>query len=289
MSSTRSFVVMKWSRDSVNQEPHKAYTSGHVNHLFEMLQATQTTAVKLYCLTDRDDGLHKDVRAISIPNEVLNVIHTFGRQFGKLYLFSKQFRNAIDDKFIYCDLDTAIVGDFSGEYGSDDEVTIMRGKYGDDLRRMINLHGNNFSSAPYLAIVRNTLRAGAAVDLTRYMKLSAKKRCVFNSSFLVIGRHQSEDLWETFDPRVAHDLIEERAILGSDQAWLQVKKYDTARVVGPEQGFYYKREIDKLVRWRRPLPKNLKMVIFAGKSKPWSRDMQSKRWVEQLYGRQVGS
>lgn len=87
---------------------------------------------------------------------------------------------------------------------------------------------------------------------------------------LTPGAHQ--DVWSSFDPeespkQIANTQYGNRVISGSDQAWMSIK-ISGAPTWDKDQGVYWYREIMN----QRKIPKNARVVYFAGGIKPWDKD-----------------
>lgn len=87
---------------------------------------------------------------------------------------------------------------------------------------------------------------------------------------LIPGAH--ERVWTEFDPiespkQISNTLYGSRKISGSDQAWMSIN-IANAPTWGETEGVYWYREIMN----QRKVPKNARVVHFAGGIKPWDVD-----------------
>ncbi|MGZ8933173.1 MAG: hypothetical protein ACXW06_07855 [Halobacteriota archaeon] len=287
-SPTIPFVTMKWAR--AGQAQHKKFTAEHVNNIRDMLVRTQEHSFRLFCITDDPEGLHDDIVPIPIPPSGRTLIDGHGAQFVKLFMFSANFRNVVGQRFIYLDLDVAVVGDLTqlcSRYESSDLV-ILEGKYRTIFDKVRQLGGGRVPKRRNVPFLARALVQLPPQDFLIYLRHGNSRRCTFNSSFMIIARDQPDDLWEDFDAAKARHIIMEEKVLGSDQAWLQLRKSGDITIVSTEQGIWSKSQIDRFYSKHGVLPKDLRLVIFAGeKNNPWSEAMQKKSWVQQIY-RQAG-
>lgn len=276
------FVVMKWTRSAENRD-FKKYTAEHVNCFYDMLKSTQTQPFRLFCLTDDGHGVDPAIEVLPLPKEVVELIESYGRQFCKLYLFSRDVRQKFDRSFIYSDLDVGILGDLTCLSGGDESLVIMEGENGMFLDKAQTINRAPLPEHRSLKLALRLLQQSALSDAIRYMAIRPKKWCKFNSSFMVIAADQPDEVWEEFSPLLAQDEIKSNNLVGSDQAWLHLHKKGKIKIVNQEDGFWRKREIDRVYKKTGKIPDGTKMIIFAGQhSKPWSAKNNNSEWIHKI-------
>jgi hypothetical protein len=117
-----------------------------------------------------------------------------------------------------------------------------------------------------------------------YKNVAEQRWCRFNGSFMIIDKDQPDDIWENLAPTEATKQTRAAHILGSNQAWLQLRKQGEIKTVGKEDGFWFKRDIEDYYAFHRKLPPNLRLIVFAGdKSNPWNPLMRRQKWVREVY------
>jgi hypothetical protein len=117
-----------------------------------------------------------------------------------------------------------------------------------------------------------------------YRNVADQRWCRYNGSFMIIDKHQPDDVWNAGLPLDARKQTRAMHLLGSNQAWLQAHKQGEIRSVGKADGFWFKRDVEDYYAFHRKLPPNLKLIVFAGeKSNPWNARMQQQKWVREVY------
>lgn len=289
-----TFVTMKWSRSENRRRNRAEYTSAHVNNIKKMLEKSQRSPFRMVCLCDDGAGLDDDIEVVPLPAEVRSMVEIPGQNLGKLYLYSRQFRNAIGESFIFLDLDVVVLGDMTDLFDFPEDLGILpgtamwRGPVGSVLdevglpkKRGLRQIGALFSRVPIGALARFVSRG--------YGRWSR-----YNSSFLLVKADVDYRLWEDLPPpQHVLRIIEERGLVGTDQAWVQVGYTGSIRVLGPETGMWRHRQL-KQRQMRRELtgrrgwsPPGLRLVIFPGlaNQKPWTLPTGKFPWVDELYPR----
>ena len=94
---------------------------------------------------------------------------------------------------------------------------------------------------------------------------------------MTAGAHP--EVWNDFDPATSPRLAMAAGKRGSDQAWISYKLPRQA-TWGREDGVYsYRRDIEATGR----LPSDAKIVMFHGRTDPWSPEAQKLWWVRRHY------
>lgn len=98
----------------------------------------------------------------------------------------------------------------------------------------------------------------------------------YNGSMWLCRAGARPKLWTDFNPatfaaqRNACKMPGGRRPLGSDQAWISVASGGTEATWGPEDGVVQYRTV------RGPMPPSAKILFFAGREKPWSREVKRR-------------
>ena len=283
MPNTIPFVTMKWSRPGEKAE-HKRFTSQHVNAVLAMLRKTQKRPFKLYCVTDDFSGLDPAIEPIAIPPAGRDIIDNHGGCWVQLYLFSREFREAMGAKFIYSDLDVAIVGDMGEVYDQSPDLTITAGRLAPLFLAAEEVYPPPLPRTFSFEMFWGLLQKKSTSKALHYRNVAHQRWCRFNGSFMIIDKDQPDDLWEGLSPPAARTQTRAAHILGSNQAWLQLAKQGEIKTVGKQDGFWFKRDIEDYYAFHRKLPADVRLIVFAGeKSNPWNPLMQQQRWVRDVY------
>jgi hypothetical protein len=269
------FVVCKWTGKPPKQaylsgaKQETNYTAAHVNAIERMLVQTQKSPPQLICVTDDPEGLNSSIRTYPIAKAGLDFIDYHGGRFFKLFMFSEEFQQFIGQRFIYLDLDVAICSDVSDLIQEGVDLVIMRG-VGSQRRVGIRTFAANF------------VRTGSFQAALR----PKVPWCKFNSSFMAIAPGVGHQLWSQFDSKQARKLIEKANLIGTDQAWLHLQFPGTVKTVGQAEGVWRFPQVDEVFQRDDHLPKNLKLIAFAGKpeKKPWVTKMREVYpWICKVY------
>lgn len=241
MAPEITYVCWKWGR----KRRRPLYTSVHVNALWGMLQAQSSGVFRLLCLTDDATGLHPDIQAMEIPP----VCRKLPDHFRKLYLFSREFAEAVPGRVAHLDLDVVVTGDLT-------PLTQDSAPF-----RIIRRDKIWYKQLKMMALGRN-----------RYGNVH------FNSSFYVLQTGAFPQVWEDFDPDRARALAKAKDLSGTDQAWLTHCLAGQEVPLGQAEGCY---RYSDLRGKGHNLPDNCRLVFFPGATvKPWAPEMQKQApWI----------
>lgn len=100
---------------------------------------------------------------------------------------------------------------------------------------------------------------------------------VFNGSMWMLRAGEHADVWTSFDPDASPRMAREARYLGSDQAWMSMMLKGAAGWTTTDGVASYPRDVERLDE----LPDGVRVVMFHGFNKPWSR--RARPWVGQHY------
>jgi hypothetical protein len=159
----------------------------------------------------------------------------------------------------------------------------MEGENGVFLDKVQKINRAPLPQHRSLKVARQLLQQSTFADAMKYLKIRPKNWCKFNSSFMVIAADQPDKVWDEFSPAIAQNEIKLNNLVGSDQAWLHLHKKGEIRTVNHEDGFWRKRDVDRLYKRTGKIPDAAKMIIFAGQhSKPWSEENTKNEWIRKI-------
>lgn len=246
----------------------------------------------MVCLCDDDAGLDSDIEVVKIPGELRSIVEIPGQNLGKLYLYSKEFRNAIGESFIFLDLDVVVLGDMTDLFDFPEDLGILpgtavwRGRVSECLAA---------DGLPEKRGVQQIAALSSRVklrDVVRFIVRQQGRWSRYNSSFLLVKADVDYRLWEDLPaPQDALRIIADHELVGTDQAWVQVAYTGSVRVFGPEDGMWRHRQLKqhqtrrKLTGRRGWSPPGLRLVIFPGlaNQKPWTLPAGRFPWVDEVY------
>ena len=165
-----------------------------------------------------------------------------GGCYTRLKLFSLEMKDLIGNRFIALDLDTVIVG---------------------NLDKMFNRKGdfviNKYTTHSHLHKHKNN----------QY----------YNGSIIMMDAGARQHVWKMFDPKTSPLLIQKnKGLIGTDQAWISLLLGNSEKMFAERDGVYR----FQLLADKKKLPKNAKLILFAGKEDPSKRkeiDWVKKNWV----------
>ena len=266
MANCNAFVTMMWGPATHGKD--SPYNANHVNNIYHMLKKTQKGTFKLFCLGDSSDHLHEDIEFIEIPESVKTMIVTHGGHFSKLYLFSKEFRQIMDDKFLYLDLDSVIFNDLSYLFEADAGLLILEGSGLDKVLRFADPEQHEVGRS-FSGFIDTLFRKGPMASVF-YLRYSGRRWCRFNSSIVMISK-DDHDMWEEFDPEHAKKAIAAADLIGTDQAWLQLSYPRKYTLLTRSDGFWRHKSLRSYTSKAGKLPSGIKFVAFPGaQEKPWT-------------------
>ena len=275
------FVLLKWSREK-KAGGGKLFSSDRVNAIHDMLTRTQLRPFRLICVTDDPRDLHPDIEALPLPDRGSEITQAVGH-FFKLYLFSKEFRDLVKEKFIYCDLDVAITGDFADIYDRPANLTILAGRLEHVLAPIEALNGGPLPLSIEFGLLTKVLLKLSLGHAVGYVRDGGKRWCRYNSSFMVIAPDQPDDPWSGLSVQSARQEVRAAGLLGTDQAWLHLHKRGEIITVGKREGFWRESDVDRHYASVGALPEGLRFIEFGYEAKPWSATIKEKSWVQDVY------
>ena len=161
-----------------------------------------------------------------------------GGCYTRLKVFSPAMRELLGDRFMCIDLDCVIVGDITPLLHRKEEL-------------VINSFNGQFSHDP-----------------DQY----------YNGGMILMTAGARSDVYDTFaaDPKAAHEQIQRqtqaRVCIGSDQAWMRLVLGKSVPRFSNNDGVYEARQ------FRYHLPKNARIMFFAGKRDP---SLSAALWVRR--------
>lgn len=116
-------IVFKW--DVIKEFPtsgnihitNTIYDANYVNRHYKMISRL-VEDLEYICITNDNKGLDKNIHSIPL----WDIYKSLGGCYNRLFIFSKEAKNIIGDKFLHLDLDTTVLRDISYLYDSDKTV-----------------------------------------------------------------------------------------------------------------------------------------------------------------------
>ena len=176
----------------------------------------------------------------------INIIHlwdkhkSLGGCYNRLFIFSEEIKNILGERFICIDLDCVIVDNIDAILQRNEEFVINKfiGK---------DMHGQ-----------------------------------IYNGGLILMTAGCRKNVWTDFDPTQSLTLLDryrnEKNLVGSDQAWIQVVLGNNESLFTEADGIY-----DYSFLPDRKLPLNAKMIFFPGKVDP-SQEKDKNEWVAKHWG-----
>lgn len=281
MTPEIQFVVMMWGAQTTGK-PKSKFSPSNVNNIYLMLQKTQKKPFRLICVGDSSEGLRNEIEFVEIPPSVRKEIKDHGGHFAKLYLFSEEFREYFPGRFIFLDLDVVILDDLADVFYQNEVLTILEGSH----YAKIKLFSDPRKHQPGRSISGFTkafLKSGFMASLY-YLKYGDRRWCMFNSSFMVVPETRF-DVWSGFDTLSAKQEIKAMGLIGTDQAWLQIRYPAPVNLLTNKDGFWRHKYLKEFLRKNKRLPEGAKFVAFPGRhGNPWTlREDRVLRPVVEQY------
>lgn len=198
-----NIVCFKWKKIKKGiQLPSKTeYSSNHVNVLYSMLNRHLTIPFNLICITDNATGIEREIKTLPLWN-----LHThLGGCFNRLYVFSKDMKDIIGNRFVCIDLDCVILNNIDGLFDRNDDFII-------NSYKPINepIHDQYYNGSMFM------MNAGARSKVWEYFDMET-----FNS----IPKDIKKDL------------------VGTDQAWIRYVLGKREKRWTEEDGVYEYRQV----------------------------------------------
>jgi hypothetical protein len=246
------------------------YTAPHVNTLRSMVARCYPHPHRFFCVTDDPRGIDPRVEIVPMWKdhfELVNPSHATSRPncYPRLKLFAPEMERIFGKRFVSLDLDMVIVDDVSPLWDRPEPFVIYDAR-GDDH---------------------------------------------YNGSMFLQTAGAHPQIWTDFDPIESPKVTTAAGMKGSDQAWIRYKLSPNAATWSYEEGVYaYLNLVPPRARIRRmgakpvwsphmkrngglspttenrdgTLPKNARLVVFAGEYKPWEPRTQAiSPWIKKHY------
>jgi len=103
-----SIVTFKWKNPKTGYKLKNPveYSAEHVNVLNNSIKRNTTLPFRFICVTDDPTDIDKDIEIIPLWNKCIDL----GGCYNRLFMFSKQMKTILGDRFLTIDLDSVIVG-----------------------------------------------------------------------------------------------------------------------------------------------------------------------------------
>lgn len=125
-----AIVVWKWR----NPEYRHSYTAEHVNQKMRQMRVAYPKPHRFICITDDPRGLDPEIEVIEMPPRYTGENPTFPKGpncFHRLWLYSEEFANIVQGRFVHIDLDTVPTGDLTELFEKEYLLTAWGGKMRD--------------------------------------------------------------------------------------------------------------------------------------------------------------
>jgi hypothetical protein len=259
-----SFITFKYLKPGYRT----VYTAEHVNALMEMVARCYQRPHRFFCVTDDPEGIDGAVETVPMWDDhfdLINPSHPTSRPncYPRLKLFSPEMRDIFGERFVSLDLDMVMTGDVTPLFDRPEPFVIYDAR-GDDH---------------------------------------------YNGSIFMQTAGAHPEIWDDFCPVRSPQLTTAANMKGSDQAWIRYKLSPHAATWSYEEGVYAylnlvppRRQLRRGTRQthggrRRmhthgpvtaerdgSLPKNARIVVFAGEYKPWeARTQEISPWIRSYY------
>lgn len=158
------------------------YTYKHVNVLQEMVKQNLKIPHEFICITDMPEG----IKCRTIP--LWDKCRSLGGCYNRLYVFSKDMKDLIGERFVCMDIDCLVVGDLTPLFARKDPFVI-----------------NSYNPLP---------QEKNPIDQ------------FYNGGMFMMDAGARDSLWSSFDPKVTPLYLEKqkqkRNCIGTDQAWIRM-------------------------------------------------------------------
>lgn len=233
-----NIVCFKWKRIKTGfQLPTVIdnYGADHVNIMYSSVKRNTTLPFRFVCITDDDSGLHPDIHVLPLWNKCVSI----GGCYNRLYMFSKDMKHYIGERFIAIDLDSVIVGNLDSILSRKEDFIINE----------YNIAINRYATHQY-----------------------------YNGGLIMMNAGARDHVWTKFDPNCSPAelaiRVKNKEIVGSDQAWIAHILGSGESTFSPVDGVYDYRTLSN----KHQLPSDAKIVLFPGKRDPAS-EYNSVLWV----------
>lgn len=201
------------------------------------------------CITDDPTGIDSDIRIIPIWNDYADVPNPslpMGPScYRRLKLFSAEAQTLIGERILCLDLDMVINADIT-----------------------------------HLIDVKDSLVMADGITLEKDARMH-KPYCRYNGSMMLLTAGAHAKVWRMFDPSTSPKIAHFAGQKGSDQGWI-------SHIVGP--GVRTWTRADGIYSYQNHIapfggvcPQDARVVLFHGKTDPWSPEAQRLAWVREQY------
>ena len=211
-----------------------AYSAWHVNNLYKAITKYLTIPHEFICITDDPEGV--ECKTIPLWDKCME----YGGCYNRLYVFSKDMKELIGDRFVCIDLDVSVISNLDSLF-SRTEPLILNKFYGNNPNQFYN--GGLFM-----------------MDAGAYDR---------------VWTEFEKDIPGNI--RILQGLNKVKKVLGTDQAWIShILGRGIPMFLDTEGVLAYRRLTDK--GRGKVLPPNAKMVFFAGTNDP-TIAMDRNDWI----------
>ncbi|KAA3630661.1 MAG: hypothetical protein DWQ08_06000 [Proteobacteria bacterium] len=246
---------MRWN-GGVQRAECKGFSANHVNALREMIARNLSVPHRFICVTDDSRNLDPDVHVVPLPGE----FQRLGGTYPKLFLFSRQCRESLAERFLYIDLDTVIVGPLDPLL-PDDTVDFM-------------VHGK-----PVDHTIWELIRSRRKRRQRKFYRYGIK----FNGAVMYMRAGAHAHVLERFSEAEAARVRRHFQVAGDDQLWVQHCLGHHEKTWNTASGIYsYGSDLAGKKRGRKP--DNARIINFGGKYAPWFDDvLKASPWIRDYY------
>jgi len=235
-------VCFKWKHTSgyklASLYNIEGYTAGHVNNLHKAVSLNLSIPHEFICITDDPT----DINCKTIP--LWDKCREYGGCYNRLYVFSKDMKDIIGDRFVCIDLDCVITGNLDPLFDHDLDF-VINSYYGPQPKQYYN--GGLFLMD---AGVHDNVWTEFEKDIPGNIELLEEERKQGN-------------------------------LLGTDQAWISHILGPEKAVYECEDGVIPYRLLKRRGK-QSILPDHAKMVFFAGNADPSTVQFTDK-WVREYW------
>jgi len=228
---------------------HSTFGPQAVNALSHMVSRHLRLPHRFSCITDDATGLDEDICVIPIWNDYADVRNPslpMGPScYRRLKLFSAEARTLIGERILCLDLDMVITADITPLIDVPDDLVMADG---------ITLEKDARTLKPY---------------------------CRYNGSMMLLTAGAHTHVWDSFDPLTSPRISNAAGQKGTDQGWISHCMGPGVRTWKRADGIYSYR--NHVATHRGVCPRDARVVLFCGRTNPWSPEAQALGWVRARY------
>ena len=237
-------VVFKWNTVKNQLLPsgnlvatNIVYDAEYVNKHYEMISRVMSN-FEYVCVTDDPRGLRSEIKRIPLWEKCREL----GGCYNRLFIFSKEVKKILGERFFVMDLDTTIIKDFSHLFNLVYPITVFR-----SINPQKGLTGVKYRYHP---------------------------------SSTLINPNSSSEIWDVFNEDIQNNIKKSRQLFtGTDQSWFNYYVLNNKLDFGywdTYNGIYPITEI------KSKLPDNCCIVTWAGPRDPYQLEQQKKyKWLKE--------